>query len=37
MDIKKKIKSCLVAILSFVMVFTAIPFTAHADDAMGEL
>ena len=36
MDIKKKIKSCLVAILSFVMVFTAIPFTAHADDIGGN-
>ena len=37
MDIKKKIKACLVAILSFVMVFTAIPFPAHAEDqSAGE-
>ena len=37
MNLKNKIKACLVAILSFVMVFTAIPFTAHADDqSAGE-
>lgn len=37
MDIKKKIKSCLVAILSFVMVFTSMPLVSHADDqSAGE-
>ena len=32
MDFKKKLKACLVAILSFVMVFTSMPLVSLADD-----
>lgn len=36
MDFKKKLKAFLTSILSFVMVFTAIPFTVHAEDIGGN-